>query len=323
MKGKERKIQTFHHEGSGIGQMRDGKLRVAAYCRVSTLSEEQELSFETQKNYYTQLLTSSEDKVLAGIYADHGLSGLHMKNRSELQRLLDDCSKGKIDMVITKSVSRFSRNMAECQKTVARLRQLGIRILFEKENIDTSDPTSEFFLSILASMAQEESNSISQNIRWTHAKNAEAGTPVRMAPYGYRRKVINGKKSKKWTIEKSEAEMVKKAFELADGGLNYRMIAETLNKLEDKRNPDHRIWRYERLYAMFQNEVYKGDVLTNKHVKLDFISSKQVKNNGEHTQFYIEEHHEPIVSPDLFDRVCTMARNGTLAARRGRSKACP
>lgn len=318
MKGKERKIQTFHHEGSGISQVRNGKLRVAAYCRVSTLNEEQELSFETQKNYYTQLLTSSEDKVLAGIYADHGLSGLHMNNRTELQRLLEDCRKGKIDMVITKSVSRFSRNMAECQRTVAKLRQMGIRILFEKENIDTSDPSSEFFLSILASLAQEESNSISQNIRWAHAKNAEAGTPVRMAPYGYRRKVINGKKSKEWIIEKSEAEMVRKAFELADDGLNYKRISEALNKLEDKRNPEHRIWRYERLYAMFQNEVYKGDVLTNKHVKLDFISNRQVKNRGEQTQFYIEEHHEPIVSPELFDRVCSMAKNGTIASRRER-----
>lgn len=311
---KVNNIRIIRHEPENVRKNKGGKLRVAAYCRVSTLHEEQELSFETQSSYYRQLIYASEDKVLVGIYADQGISGLHMENRADLQRMLEDCRKGLVDMVMTKSVSRFSRNMSECQRTVEELRRLGIRIIFEKENIDTSDPSSEFFLSILASMAQEESNSISQNIRWSQYHNAELGTPTRMACYGYRRVVKNGKKTKEWEIVPKQAEMIRLAFKLALEGNRYKEIAEKMNE-EEKRRGGNKRWDYARLYYTFRNEAYKGDLLTNKNYKPDFISKKNRKNNGEVTQFYIEEHHEPIVRREVFDTVLEMLRTGKLDSR--------
>ena len=320
MKGKKTDgIQTFHHEPEGIVRSTDGRIRVAVYCRVSTLHEEQELSFETQCSYYTRLIDSSPDKDLVGIYADQGMSGLHMENRTELQRLLEDCRNGLVDMVITKSVSRFSRNMSECQRTVEELRRLGIRIFFEREHVDTSDPSSEFFLSILASMAQEESNSLSQNQRWASYHNAEQGTPTRIACYGYRRVVRDGKKTKQWEIVPDEAEMIRRAFRLALEGKCYSEIAEELNRIEKERGTNGR-WYYCRLHAVFRNEAYKGDILTHKHVKPDLITGRQIENNGEYTQFYIEEHHEPIVSPEDFDKVCRMTEDGSLDSRPGRRR---
>jgi len=311
---KSESIRVIRHEPKGAKKNKTGKLRVAAYCRVSTLHEEQELSFETQSSYYRQLIDASEDKVLVGIYADQGISGLHMENRADLQRMLEDCRKGLVDMVMTKSVSRFSRNMSECQRTVEELRRLGIRIIFEKEKIDTSDPSSEFFLSILASMAQEESNSISQNIRWSQYHNAELGTPTRMTCYGYRRVIKDGKKTKEWEIVPKEAEMVRLAFRLALEGGRYKSIAQKMNEEEDRRGNTKR-WDYARLYYTFTNEAYKGDLLTNKNYKPDYISKKMHKNNGEVTQFYIEEHHEPIVSREDYDTVYEMLRAGKLDSR--------
>ena len=316
---KEKEYKTIHHEPRQFAKSDDGKLRVAAYCRVSTLSEEQELSYETQCSYYRSMLENSSDRILVGIYADQGMSGLRMENRTELQRLLEDCRKGLVDMVITKSVSRFSRNMSECQRTVDELNRLRIRIVFEKENIDTSDPTSAFFLNILASLAQEESNSLSQNLRWSNFYNSEKGTPTRMACYGYRRAIRNGVVTKDWEIVPEEAEMIRHAFRFALKGYCYKNIAKKLNDIEESRGVTGK-WTYGRLYYTLRNEAYKGDILTNKVVKPDYISKKMFRNRGEYTQFYIEGHHEPIVQPEVFDRVGEMIRNGELDSRHWRFK---
>jgi DNA invertase Pin-like site-specific DNA recombinase len=319
MRGREKKYRMIHHEPEQIAKPNDGKLRVAAYCRVSTLSEEQELSFETQCSYYRSMLENSSDRILVGIYADQGMSGLRMENRTELQRLLEDCRKGLVNMVITKSVSRFSRNMSECQRTVDELNRLGIRIVFEKENIDTSDPASAFFLNILASLAQEESNSLSQNLRWSNFYNSEKGTPTRMACYGYRRAIRNGVTTKDWEIVPEEAEMIRQVFSFALKGYCYKNLAKKMNELEAERGGTGK-WTYGRLYYTLRNEAYKGDILTNKVVKPDYISKKMFRNRGEYTQFYIEGHHEPIVQPEVFDRVGEMIRNGELDSRHWRFK---
>lgn len=319
MQGREKKYRMIHHEPEQIAEPNDGKLRVAAYCRVSTLSEEQELSFETQCSYYRSMLENSSDRILVGIYADQGMSGLRMENRTDLQRMLEDCRKGLIDMVITKSVSRFSRNMSECQRTVDELNRLGIRIVFEKENIDTSDPASAFFLNILASLAQEESNSLSQNLRWSNYHNSEKGTPTRMACYGYRRAIRNGVVTKDWEIVPEEAEMIRQAFDFALKGYCYKNLVKKMNDLEAERGGTGK-WTYGRLYYTLRNEAYKGDILTNKVVKPDYISKKMFRNRGEYTQFYIEGHHEPIVQPEVFDQVGEMIRNGKLDSRPWRSK---
>ena len=157
----------IHHEPEQIAKPNDGKLRVAAYCRVSTLSEEQELSFETQCSYYRSMLENSSDRILVGIYADQGMSGLRMENRTDLQRMLEDCRKGLIDMVITKSVSRFSRNMSECQRTVDELNRLGIRIV-SRRRTSYFRPCQCFLPQHSGFSCTGESNSLSQNLRWSN-----------------------------------------------------------------------------------------------------------------------------------------------------------
>lgn len=315
MENNERTVETFHYtpqkkKNGGSECMK----RVAAYCRVSTLSEEQELSFRTQTDYYKKKIAADPDKVLVGIYGDRGISGLGMEKRKELQRLINDCRNGLINIVMVKSVSRFSRNMSECVKTVNELRSLGITVVFEKEGINTSDPSSELFLNILASLAQEESNSISQNIRWARQKRAENGDPARQACFGYRLAPREKGKPRQWLIIREEAEIVKKVFNLALAGKTYPQILAELNELEKKRESSRK-WGRERLLSTLQNEVYKGDVLTNKYYVPDYVTKKLVKNRGEHPQVYIEEHHDAIIEPKDFDRVQMMIKEGMLTAR--------
>lgn len=311
----ERTVETFHYEPpKKKSDSSESKKRVAAYCRVSTLSEEQELSFRTQTDYYQKKIAADPGKVLVGIYGDRGLSGLGMQKRKELQRLINDCRNGLIDIVMVKSVSRFSRNMSECVKTVNELRSLGITVIFEKEGINTSDPSSELFLNILASLAQEESNSISQNIRWARKKRAESGDPVRQACFGYRLSPREKGKPRQWLIIREEAAIVKKAFDLALEGKTYPRILEEMNEME-KSSESGRTWGRVRLFSTLQNEVYKGDVLTNKYYVPDYVTKKLVKNRGEHPQVYIEEHHDAIIEPKKFDRVQMMIKEGMLATR--------
>ena len=161
--------------------------RIAVYCRVSTLYEVQDSSFETQRDAYIQMIGSRDDLVLAGVYGDHGKSGTSIKRRSEFQRMLRDCEDGKIDIVMTKSISRFARNLRDCLTTIDHLKQLGIPVLFEKEGINTMDNKSELLLNVLAIIAEEESISIGQNMRWAYERRNAAGDPFHKAPYGYRR----------------------------------------------------------------------------------------------------------------------------------------
>lgn len=185
------KMMVVHHKASRkatVVPTEDKRiLKAAAYCRVSTMMDEQESSFETQRDYYTKLIDSRNGMENVGIYADRGFSGLRADSRPELQRLLRDCRNGKVDVVFVKSVSRLSRNLSECIGMVTELRSLGVGIIFEKENIDTLNHTNELYLNILSAMAQEESNSISQNIRWAHEMRARGGDPIRGGRYGYRR----------------------------------------------------------------------------------------------------------------------------------------
>lgn len=309
MTGKERTVEVFHYEPEKKNKKElTGKKRVAAYCRVSTLNEEQDMSFETQCEYYEKLIENSADKELVGIYGDHGISGLLLKERTEFMRMMDDCRAGKIDEVITKSVSRFSRNMSNTVAAINELKSLGITVIFEREKINSSDPNSELFLNLLASIAQEESNSISQAIRWSKAKRAEAGKPSRGACYGYRCVPIEGTKDREWVIYEPEARKIRLLFDMASRGCTYEEMLPEVKKLEREDGGDENIWTWSRIYNLMRNEAYKGDILTNKHVTLDYLTKKVIKNRGEREQFYIEEHHEPIVKPEVFDKVQRMVK---------------
>lgn len=310
MQKTTRQIEVFHYEPECAERKKaNRKLRVAAYCRVSTLSEEQELSFSTQRDYYTRLIESQPDKELVGIYGDHGISGLHMEKRTEFRRMIDDCRSGKIDEVITKSVSRFSRNLSDTVAVIHELQGLGIAVVFEREGINSSDPNSELFLNLLASVAQEESNSISQAVMWGLEKKAEAGKPTRRTCFGYRKQPDGSS----WVIYEPEAAMVRTAFTMAAHGRRY---SEILGRLEEMRLAEDATsisWDRGRLQRMFKNEAYKGDVLTNKHIKRDYLSRKIVKNRGEREQIYIEEHHDAIVSPELWELVSRISRTRVLS----------
>lgn len=297
-----RKIKVIRVEPKLKREKPREQIRVAAYCRVSTLMEEQELSFESQCEYYEKLICEEPGMILAGIYGDQGCSGLHAESRPELQRLLRDCRAGNIDLILVKSISRFARNAVECMEMVEELKMLGIAVDFEREGIRSDDVNFELVLKLLASAAQEESNSLSQAIRWSYDRNAELGQPTRICCYGYRKAPREKGAPHVWEIYEPEAKMVREMFRLAGEGYHYRQIADYMNEME-RESGQTTVWRPGRIRRMLLNEAYKGDILTNKNYTPDYLSGKVRKNKGQHTQFYIEGHHEPIIPPAEFDAV--------------------
>lgn len=302
-------IQTIKREAV-ITQTRktDQPRRVAAYCRVSTLQEEQAESYETQCEYFHRRVAADPTLTLVDVYGDHGVSGLSTAKRPEFMRMMDDCMEGKIDLVMTKSISRFARNLADCVESVRKLRERGIAVIFEKERLNTMDSGCEMLLSVLATLAQEESNAISRNIRWAHEQRSSQGNPIRVAAYGYR------KSGDKWVICGPEAERIRTAFRMADDGCKYRDIIYELNRLEARDNTGV-VWKCDRVYRLLTNEVYIGDILTNKTFKPDLLSKNAVVNRGQRSQYYIEGHHEGIIDREIFARV-----GGLISAKALRSE---
>ena len=270
-------------------------IRVAAYCRVSTMLEEQDGSYETQMEYYKAKITADPQMILVGIYGDKGKSGLKTKGRNGLNRLMADCEAGKIDLILTKSVSRFTRNMADFVELVHRLHSKGITVVFEREGIRTDDYRCELILNIFAALAQEESNSISQNARKSHEEHAAEGKPLGRATYGY---ISSG--PDRWKINLEEAKRVRIAFNMIAKGRNYQDVLYALNSLERKQNTGL-IWQQRRVRRMLRNVVYIGDFYS--HGTVCMTPGHQVVNRGYRDRYYIEEHHQPIVSRNVFDRV--------------------
>ncbi|MDD2302911.1 MAG: recombinase family protein [Eubacteriales bacterium] len=301
---------TPHHKQSRQRKESD-VIRVAAYCRVSTLSEEQELSYETQCAYYRNLVDSDPALELVGVYGDRGCSGVMMKSRPQFLKMMQDCMDGKIDYVIVKSVSRFARNLADCLESVRKLKCMGIPVRFEREGIDTMDDRAEMILSMLAAIAQEESNSLSMNVRWAFEKRHENGIAARRVPYGYRKATPSQKNGSEWVIHRPEAKRVRLMFAMAGKGCRYKEILGALSALETKENQTT-LWYHDKMHRMLRSEVYKGDVLTTKLYVVDYLSKKQRRNEGQRPQFYIEDHHPPIVDRSLFDRVQELLDTGAL-----------
>ena len=284
-------------------------LRTAAYCRVSTKSDMQDGSFEVQCEYFQKLITENPEMELVGVYGDHGKSGRSMKNRKELNRLIKDCEAGNVDLILTKSISRFARNMLECVETIRHLKELGVTVRFEREGISTDKMGGELMLGILATIAQEESNSISQNMHWSRRKHVEQGQPWERARYGY----VSVGKEHRWEIVEHEAEVVRQAFYMAGMCYRYGEIMEELNRMEQEAGTE-RVWNRTPVRNLLQSVVYVGDYLSNKEVRVvgEDGSVKRIRNKGHEDQVLIEDHHESIVSRELYDVVQELIRYNLL-----------
>ena len=289
------------------------KKRTAAYCRVSTTSDTQDGSFEVQCEYYEKLIKADPTMEFVGVYGDHGKSGRSMRGRKELNRLIKDCEDGKIDLVLTKSISRFARNMMECVSTIRHLSELGVTVRFEKEGLDTETMGGELMLGILATIAQEESNSLAQNIRWSRQKYIERGQPWDTARYGY----VSVGKEHKWEIVPHEAQVVRQAFYMAGMCYTYSEIAEELTRME-KENGSGRVWNKTPVVSLLRSNVYVGEYLSNKECTIidDEGCVKRIKNRGYVDQILIEDHHEALVSRELYDVVQELLDHITLGTHR-------
>ena len=290
--------------------------RAAAYCRVSTGMECQEGSYEIQKNYYTNLLANSSDAELVRVYADEG-SGRTTQGRPEFQQMIRDCEAGKIDIIYTKSISRFSRNMLDCVTVVRRLKEMGISVIFERECINTMDRQSELFFHILAIIAEEESRSIGKNLKMGISGLHDKGIPTGRVTYGYRRVNNTGT----WRIEESEARRVRYAFNQAAKGVCYKDIRAGLDRMEMEENTGVS-WskNRKRLTALLRHMAYKGDYMTDCYYTTYGKNGKRYSkfNKGECIRIHLEDHHEPIVSREQFERVQTLMQMGLLDSGRCR-----
>jgi len=275
------------------------KIRVAAYCRVSTSSLDQISSYQAQKEHYTASITENPDWELVDIYADEGISGTSKDKRTEFLRLIRDCEQMKIDLILTKSISRFARNTTDCIETVRKLKALGIAVHFEKENINTMSAESELILTILSSIAEEESKSISQNLKWSHQKRAQEGNPVRFSVklLGYE---YNNKNE--LIIVPEEAKIVQFIFESYVNGKSHGMIASELMKKGIKTSAGGSKWTVGAVKNVITNEKYVGDFLIGKFYTTEDGRFKRKKNYGQAPQYYVKGHHQAIISRELYDK---------------------
>ena len=282
------------------GQQIELKKKVAAYCRVSTDQEEQLSSYENQVRYYTEIITRNPDYEMVDIYADEGISGTNTKKRDNFNRMIEDCRGGKIDLIITKSISRFARNTLDCLNYVRELKDLGIGIIFEKENINTMDAKGEVLLTILSSLAQDESRSISENCTWGIRRRFEQGehkmSTKRFLGYDY-------DEDGKLIVNRAQAKVVVRLYEEFLSGKTVDYIARIFRKEKIKSWDGKCNWFASTLDSMLRNEKYMGDTILQKSYTADFLSKKRVMNDGTIQMYHIEEDHEPIIDVETWEAV--------------------
>ena len=291
------------------------QLRVAAYCRVSTDDEEQLTSYEAQKNYYTDKIMTNKEWTMAGIFADEGITGTSARKRPEFLRMIRQCKQGKIDIVLTKSISRFARNTVDCLNYVRALKELGIAVIFEKENMNTLEIDSEILITMLGAFAQSESESISANVRWGIRQAMKEGKATIQYKYlyGYRK----GDDSKPEIIP-DQAEVVRKIYDLFLSGTPVRGIQEYLNANSVPNINGESKWARSAIDSILTNEKYCGDVLLQKTYIDDCINKKVKKNTGQLPMYLVQNHHEGIISRETFD--AAQAELARRSARKSPSK---
>lgn len=276
------------------------KIRVAAYCRVSTDTDEQATSYEAQIQHYTDFIKKNDEWEFAGIYADDGITGTNTKKREEFNRMIEDCMAGKIDMIITKSISRFARNTLDCLKYIRQLKDENIPVFFEKENINTMDSKGEVLLTIMASLAQQESQSLSQNVKLGIQYRYQQGqVQVNHNRFlGYTKD-----ENKKLVIVPEEADVVRRIYYEYLEGKSLRQIGDGLEESGILTAAGMAKWRPETIKKILQNEKYIGDALLQKTYTVDFLTKKRVKNNGIVPQYYVENSHDAIIPRALYMQV--------------------
>ncbi len=294
------------------------KRKVAGYARVSTDRDEQQTSYEAQVEYYTGYIKARSDWEFVGVYTDEGITGTSTKHRTGFNRMIRDALDGKIDLIVTKSVSRFARNTIDSLTTIRRLKEKGTEVYFEKENIWTLDGKGELLITIMSSLAQEESRSISENVTWGMRESMRKGRS--WVPY----KVFLGYDKGpggEMVVNREQARLVRRIYGMYLQGFSPYQIGVTLEAEGIEFSEGKKRWYPTTIYSILQNEKYKGDALCQKTYSKDFLTKERAKNEGELQQFYISGHHEPIVSPDVFERVQTeIAKREGAELKRGGNK---
>ena len=296
-----------------LKQSKYKQIRVAAYCRVSTDSEEQANSYQVQIEYYTNLINSNPEWTLAGIFADEGISGTQTKNRKQFNKMIRKCQQKKIDLVLCKSISRFARNTVDCLEYIRELKLIGIGVMFEKENINTMTMNSEFIISLYGSFAQAESESISKNVSWGIEKSFREDKVkyVLDKTFGYRM----GEDGVPYIVGK-EAEVVRRIYVMFLDGMSMQGIADQLQSEGIKRRSGSSTWNRANVNFILKNEKYAGDAILQKSYTIDCITHKRVKNNGEKNKYIVYDCHPAIISRDTYNRVQQeLARRGSIRKR--------
>ena len=279
------------------------KPKVACYCRVSSEEEIRLGSLENQIIHYTNYIRSNPEWIYAGVYSDKGKSGTDMTKRIGFNRMIRNALNGEIDLIICKSISRFARNVVDTMDIVRQLTEKGVHVIFEKERLNTKDMTSSLLIKILATFAEEESRATSENIDWAYTKRFERGEVVAGQLFGYE---VN--KDKEWTIIEKEAQIVREAYDLFLNGYNMTEIARHFIRRGYKKRSGEIDWDNNNIRSMLTNERYAGDALSRKTCTLDFRTHKTVINKGHKPQYYIEGHHEGIVSKEDYEKVQEILR---------------
>ena len=280
------------------GQYRKPQQLVAAYARVSTEKEEQEDSFERQVQHYTSLITSKQDWTFGGIYADPGITGTRAEKRPDFMRMIQDCRDGKINKVLVKSISRFARNTVDALNYIRELKDLGISVYFENENIDTMTPGGEVLLTILAAMAEQESRTMSTNIKWSYQKKFQNGEVILNTGM-----VLGYKKNKDgdYVIAEEEAAVVRRIFREYIAGIPVPQICKGLEADGIKTKRGSAQWHTNAVLGIIKNEKYTGNAILGKTFKPDVISKRRMKNTGQVPMYYAENTHPAIIDQGLFD----------------------
>ena len=276
------------------------KLRVAAYARVSTEQDEQQNSYEAQVDFYSSYIKSNPDWIFVNVFADRGITGTNTKKRESFNEMINLALNGGIDLILTKSISRFARNTVDTLQTVRDLKAAGVEVIFEKENLRTFDPKCEMMLTIMSSLAQEESRSISENVRWGWQKSMRDGKVALCYSHflGYR-KGADGRPE----IVEEEAVIVRYIYALFLSGKSIGEIASILTARKFLTPTGLTKWSISTVRSILSNEKYKGEALLQKTYTVDFLTKEVRKNNGEVPSVLVRNSHEPIIDPETFDRV--------------------
>lgn len=276
------------------------KLRVAAYARVSTEQDEQESSYEAQVDFYTRFIGNNPDWEFVKVFADRGITGTNTKNREEFNQMIELALNGGIDLILTKSISRFARNTVDTLQTVRKLKAVGVEVIFEKENLHTFDPKCEVMLTIMSSLAQEESRSISENIRWAQKKNMQEGkVSVAYSRFLGYCKGADGRLE----IVEDEAVIIREIYNLFLKGWTISHIAAHLTGRGIPTPSGKEKWSVSTVRSILGNEKYRGDALLQKTYTVDYLTKEVRKNDGEVRQYLVENSHDPIIDPESFDKV--------------------